>query len=110
MLLPGASYERDPTVDYRIHQAVLYAMATCHSLRSVDEELLGDPLDVKMFDFTGWSFKELTQRNNGMEEDVQNSPLSIARPPAGLEYGMHDINDAMNVCWHPRMSQVTQAR
>lgn len=33
-------------------------MATCHSLRVVDCELLGDPLDVKMFQFTGWSYEE----------------------------------------------------
>ena len=33
-------------------------MATCHSLRSVDGELVGDPLDLKMFEFTGWSFEE----------------------------------------------------
>ncbi len=96
-LLPGASYERDPTVDYQIHQAVLYTMATCHSLRSVDEELLGDPLDVKMFGFTGWSLKELTQKPNTMEEDVRNSPSSIVRPPAGLEYGMDDFANPMSV-------------
>lgn len=72
-------------------------MATCHSLRLVDEELLGDPLDVKMFEFTGWSFRELAQKTNIMEEDVQNSPSSIARPPAGLEYGMDDFNKSISV-------------
>jgi len=96
-LLPSASYERDPTVDYHIHQATLYTMATCHSLRSVDEELLGDPLDVKMFEFTSWSFKELAQKTNVMEENVQNSPSSIARPPAGLEYGMDVFNKSISV-------------
>jgi len=72
-------------------------MATCHSLRSVDEELLGDPLDVKMFEFTSWSFKELAQKTNVMEENVQNSPSSIARPPAGLEYGMDVFNKSISV-------------
>ncbi|CAI5756413.1 unnamed protein product [Candida verbasci] len=36
----------------------LGCMATCHSLRNIDNELLGDPLDVKMFEFTKWDYKE----------------------------------------------------
>ena len=61
-LLPGAAYERDPTVDYDSHKAALYTMATCHSLRVVDGEIVGYRLDVKMFEFTGWSFEEGEQR------------------------------------------------
>ena len=87
-LLPGASYERDPTIDYRLHKAVLYTMATCHSLRIVNAELLGDPLDIKMFEFTQWSFEELAQKATTMEEDIYKSPSSLARPPAGSEYSM----------------------
>ena len=65
-------------------------MATCHSLRVVDGELVGDPLDLKMFEFTGWSFEE---GEGGAEDDDQNklSP-SVARPPGGLEYGLGDGN------------------
>lgn len=65
-----------------ILQATLHAMATCHSLRSVDGELVGDPLDLKMFEFTGWSFEE--GRHNVMEgEDEEYGSLSpsIASPP-----------------------------
>ena len=90
-LLPGASYERDPTVDYRIHKAILSAMATCHSLRAVDNVLVGDPLDVKMFEFTGWSFEELAQKPNAVVDgDVLQSLASIARPPTGMEYNFND--------------------
>ena len=81
-LLPRASYERDPTVDYRIHQAILFTMATCHSLRSVDGNLLGDPLDVKMFEFTGWSFDEVSQKAIN-DDDIPSSPSSIVRSPIG---------------------------
>src|SRR5262249_27982424 len=56
-VLPRAPYDRDPTVDYAVNKAILYTMATCHSLRVIDDELVGDPLDVKMFDFTGWRFE-----------------------------------------------------
>lgn len=97
-LLPGAAYERDPTVDYQIHKAALYTMATCHSLRVVDEELLGDPLDIKMFEFTGWSFEELAQKANVVDqEDDQSSPSSIARPPPGLEYGIDEMHQSAPV-------------
>ena len=100
-LLPGAAYERDPTVEYDSHKAALYTMATCHSLRVVDGELVGDPLDLKMFDFTGWSFEEGEQRAGNVEDEEQGglSP-SIARPPAGMEYDLDDNEDQRrtNVC------------
>lgn len=90
-LLPGAAYERDPTVEYDHHKALLYTMATCHSLRVVEGEIVGDPLDVKMFDFTSWSFEEGQQRGGDAEDEEQGglSP-SIARPPAGMEYDIDD--------------------
>ena len=63
-------------------QAALYTMATCHSLRSVDGELVGDPLDQKMFEFTGWSFEEGRQRAAEGDDDEQSGLTpSIARPP-----------------------------
>ena len=33
---------------------LLYSMATCHSLTTIDGELTGDPLDLKMFQATLW--------------------------------------------------------
>ena len=92
-MLPSASYERDPTVDYRMHQAVIHTMATCHSLRSVDGELIGDPLDVKMFAFSGWSFEELAHNPNVGDDDSPGTPSSIARPPVGMEYGCDGDED-----------------
>ncbi|KAF4634651.1 hypothetical protein G7Y89_g3450 [Cudoniella acicularis] len=101
-LLPGAAYERDPTVIYDAHKAVLYTMTTCHSLRVVDGELVGDPLDLKMFNFTGWSFEEGEQRSGDPEDDEQGglSP-SIARPPAGMEYDIDDNTDQSNTTSSP---------
>lgn len=37
---------------------LLGCMTTCHSLRLIEDELLGDPLDAKMFEFTQWNYKE----------------------------------------------------
>jgi cation-transporting ATPase 13A3/4/5 len=64
------------------HKNIVHAMATCHSLSVVDGELMGDPLDVKMFQFTGWSYQE-----NGSESIGPHGPKyetimpPIARPP-----------------------------
>ena len=33
-------------------------------LRNIDNELLGDPLDVKMFEFTRWNYKEDSKTTN----------------------------------------------
>lgn len=37
---------------------LLCAMAACHSLTRIDGDLAGDPLDVKMFESTGWELEE----------------------------------------------------
>ena len=97
-VLPGAAFERDPTVDYEVHKAALYTMATCHSLRAVETELVGDPLDLKMFEFTGWSFEEGSQSpfSDSIEEDsAQKCPTS--RPPRGMEFAMDESSESTPV-------------
>lgn len=68
--------------DLERNKRIIYTMATCHSLRVVDSELLGDPLDVKMFEFTGWSYEE----GGDPASELPNSKFdaitpSVARPP-----------------------------
>jgi cation-transporting ATPase 13A2 len=77
-ILPASQRDRDPTVEYLAHKTILYTMATCHSLRKIDDELVGDPLDVKMFDFTGWSYEEGEQKsgNSGDDDPEQKLPPS----------------------------------
>ncbi|KAG2228910.1 hypothetical protein INT48_004448, partial [Thamnidium elegans] len=52
----------DATVDDAIESStqarILRTMTTCHSLKIVGGELLGDPLDLKMFEFTRWELEE----------------------------------------------------
>ena len=38
--------------------ALMTCLASCHSITLIDNELVGDPLDVKMFESTGWEFEE----------------------------------------------------
>ncbi|KAL0481360.1 cation-transporting ATPase [Acrasis kona] len=42
----------------RDQQRVLHCLATCHGLTHVRGELVGDPLEVKIFQSTQWSLKE----------------------------------------------------
>lgn len=83
----------DATPSYNVQKAALFTMATCHSLRSVDDELVGDPLDVKMFEFTRWSYEE-GQQSSGGDEDEENLGLSpsIARPPPDMALDLQSNN------------------
>lgn len=40
------------------NQSLMYALATCHSLKLVDDQVIGDPLDIKMFENTSWTLEE----------------------------------------------------
>ncbi|XP_072027311.1 polyamine-transporting ATPase 13A3-like [Amphiura filiformis] len=42
----------------------LHTMATCHSLAVIDGTLLGDPMDLKMFEATGCSLEETQENSN----------------------------------------------
>ena len=53
----------------------LEALATCHSITYVNNELIGDPLDVKMFQSTGWILEEQS------EEPADDLVLAYVRPP-----------------------------
>jgi hypothetical protein len=48
----------------------------------VDNELVGDPLDLKMFEFTQWSYEEGHQGGANADDEEQGAlQPSIARPP-----------------------------
>ncbi|XP_045539757.1 polyamine-transporting ATPase 13A3 [Papilio machaon] len=49
--------QRDPRHLNDLHDLKI-GMATCHSLTLLNGELAGDPLDLKMFESTGWTLEE----------------------------------------------------
>lgn len=53
----------------------LEALATCHSITYVNGKLIGDPLDVKMFESTGWILEE------EIEGNTDELVLAYVRPP-----------------------------
>ena len=56
-------------------------MATCHSLTIINEELSGDPLDLKMFEATGWELKEPAEADGkASNESLENIGTTVVRP------------------------------
>lgn len=77
----------------------LYALATCHQLKVVDGEFIGDPLDVKMFQFTKWHIEEGQIAGTGMirgrrSGDGEARPAAlvqtIVRPPGSAQFKIED--------------------
>lgn len=50
--------ESDQSNENSTSNAIFHAMATCHSLKLVNDDLVGDPLDHKMFEFIDWELEE----------------------------------------------------
>lgn len=59
-------------------QNVVRAIATCHTINKINNELHGDPLDVIMFEQTGYSLEEDDSESHESIESIQ--PILI-RPP-----------------------------
>lgn len=57
---------------------LMSAMVTCHSITSIDENLSGDPLDLKMFESTGWLLEEPETSEDSQFDLVM--PV-VVRPP-----------------------------
>ncbi|KAG0299865.1 hypothetical protein BGZ98_009702 [Dissophora globulifera] len=81
--------------------SLLYAMATCHSVKSLGGELIGDPLDLKMFDFTHWILEEggLTSNSAGGSEAAPSHNKGLAggivstvvRPPGAKQFNLEEV-------------------
>ncbi|KAI9059114.1 Ca-transporting ATPase [Trametes sanguinea] len=74
----------------------LHALATCHSLKKVDGEVIGDPLDVKMFEFTKWTLEEGHVAGAGVVKNkaVGDRPAAlvqtVVRPPGSARFRIED--------------------
>lgn len=75
----------------------LHALATCHMLQTVNGEIVGDPLDVKMFKFTQWTLEEGQVAGTGHIKDKQSGTRSaaalvqnIVRPPGTGSFRLED--------------------
>lgn len=57
----------------------MFGMVTCHSITIIDGEMRGDPLDLKMFESTGWCLEEPDQSDTTKFDTI--FPTTV-RPPA----------------------------
>ncbi|GAA6055600.1 hypothetical protein JCM3770_006719 [Rhodotorula araucariae] len=90
---------------------LLHALATCHGLKVVNGEVIGDPLDLRMFEFTGWTLEEgkegvgrpstdsmLAKRHKATDpsasakvpERAQTLVQTVVRPPGGERFKLED--------------------
>ncbi len=75
----------------------LHALATCHSLKMVDGEPLGDPLDMKMFSFTKWTLEEGRVSGTGVIKSKSGAIMEqaalvqiVVRPPGSAQFRLED--------------------
>ncbi|KAE9552932.1 hypothetical protein FO519_003846, partial [Halicephalobus sp. NKZ332] len=72
---------------------LLKAIATCHSLTCIDNELCGDPLDLIPFKKTGWIMEEIqpeekieeTARFDMLQRTVVRSPIAQFKDKSDIE-------------------------
>ncbi|XP_075197641.1 putative cation-transporting ATPase 13A5, partial [Anomaloglossus baeobatrachus] len=68
---------------------ILQAMTSCHSLITLDGKLLGDPLDLKMFDGTGWELEDYDVKIR--ENDPCNSCTMVKPGPKAAKAPVEGI-------------------
>ena len=72
---------------------LLQCLAVCHTLTAVDGELIGDPLDLKMFAATGWRLVEppadLRQATGGSDAEDALAPPRVSPPGQKAGVGGH---------------------
>lgn len=82
---------------------LLYALATCHALKLVDGQIIGDPLDIKMFEYTGWTLDEgratskppaavssSSKPDSKYTERPQTLVQTVVRPPGTDSWRLED--------------------
>ena len=53
----------DPA-SFSAHSDVIQCMACCHTLNWLDGQLVGDPLEMKMFEASGWIYEQTGSNSN----------------------------------------------
>ncbi|XP_038820187.1 probable cation-transporting ATPase 13A3 [Salvelinus namaycush] len=93
--------EDDPANETLVRSSFVSCMATCHSLTKLEGELSGDPLDLKMFNATGWILEEPTE-----EETALHNPImpTVVRPPKQV---LPEVNQEVNLAQNMELSELT---
>uniref|UniRef100_A0A3Q1IHW0 Polyamine-transporting ATPase 13A3 n=1 Tax=Anabas testudineus TaxID=64144 RepID=A0A3Q1IHW0_ANATE len=73
--------EENPYKANLVKSQFVACMATCHSLTKIEGQLSGDPLDLKMFEATGWILEEATEEETSLHNRIMPT---VVRPPKQL--------------------------
>ncbi|VDO49697.1 unnamed protein product [Haemonchus placei] len=83
---PAKEAEPPTFTEVCIYLQLITAIATCHSLTKIDGELHGDPLDLILFNQTGWTLMESVDDEADSELQLfDNIQPTVVRPPTNLE-------------------------
>ncbi|KAG7464595.1 hypothetical protein MATL_G00167230 [Megalops atlanticus] len=72
--------EQEVAVAGQSHSPFLVAMASCHSLTRIEAHLTGDPLDIKMFEATGWVLEEPSPDETSNHDLIMPTVVRPAHP------------------------------
>ncbi|XP_052127712.1 polyamine-transporting ATPase 13A3 isoform X3 [Frankliniella occidentalis] len=90
----------NPSNDLPTKSHLLVAMACCHALTRIHNELCGDPLDLSMFEATQWELEEPggddTTRYDMLAPTVVR-PRSKNSPSVSLEQSIPNDDDVWNI-------------
>ncbi|XP_026328514.1 probable cation-transporting ATPase 13A3 isoform X2 [Hyposmocoma kahamanoa] len=68
---------------------LVQALASCHSLTSIQGQLKGDPLDLKMFEFTQWILEEPGPENTRYD----NLTPAIVKPATAQDENLQNLEN-----------------
>lgn len=86
------SVDGKKATDIQQRSKMISALTTCHLLRKIDGELLGDPLDHKMFSFTDWNFDEDEGSKKFSKDYTHEYPIPLTFPTATLSQFRSPVN------------------
>jgi cation-transporting ATPase 13A3/4/5 len=71
------------------------AMASCHAITHVGDNLVGDPLDIKMFQTTDWELDEKVERSNSIltGDDILLAKVRMAKQETNQNFQKCDDSD-----------------
>ncbi|KAM7139017.1 polyamine-transporting ATPase 13A2 isoform 3-T3 [Macrochelys suwanniensis] len=77
---------------------LLYSLATCHGVSLLREQPIGDPMDLKMVESTGWILEEATGGEAKLRavEHFGTKVLAVMRPPP-LEEQPHGMKHKVSI-------------
>ncbi|XP_062363430.1 polyamine-transporting ATPase 13A2 isoform X13 [Cinclus cinclus] len=63
--------------------ALLYALATCHAVSPLRGQLIGDPVDLKMLESTGWRLEMMEEEEGELPafQQFEMKVLAVVKPP-----------------------------